>query len=256
MDTTTGKGMVYNKLKTLSVKHIMNNVRCIDGFVLLTEHMASALGIDGKRVVVVEGMSGIAEQCKASASAVSDSLVKIVYTGALNERYGLVNLLKAFEKIVGENYRLILCGAGDAEPLILDAARHDKRIQFMGQLPRDAILDIQYSATVLVNPRQNNEEFTKYSFPSKNIEYLSSGRPVIAYKLDGMPAEYDDHILYVPGDSIEALASKMVEVCSQTQESLFSFGEAAKNWVMKEKNSTVQAGKIIKMISEMLSGGI
>ena len=38
-----------------------------------------------------------------------------------------------------------------------------------------------------VNPRQNNEEFTKYSFPSKTMEYLASGVPVVAYKLDGIP---------------------------------------------------------------------
>ena len=52
------------------------------------------------------------------------------------------------------------------------------------------------SAAVLVNPRPNNEEYTKYSFPSKDIEYLLSGKPTVAFLLDGMPKCYQD-FLYV-----------------------------------------------------------
>ena len=45
-------------------------------------------------------------------------------------------------------------------------------------------------ADVLVNPRPNEGEYTKYSFPSKNIEYLLSGNPVVGYMLSGMPEDY------------------------------------------------------------------
>ena len=50
--------------------------------------------------------------------------------------------------------------------------------------------EILQQADVLVNPRQNDDEYTKYSFPSKNIEYL---RPFAkqntsnAFILFGMP---------------------------------------------------------------------
>ena len=55
---------------------------------------------------------------------------------------------------------------------------------------------IHFICAVLVNPRPNNEEYTKYSFPSKDIEYLSSGKPTVAFLLDGMPKCYQD-FLYV-----------------------------------------------------------
>lgn len=47
-----------------------------------------------------------------------------------------------------------------------------------------------------MNPRPNNESYTKYSFPSKDIEYLLSGKPTVAFLLDGMPECYRD-FLYV-----------------------------------------------------------
>jgi hypothetical protein len=53
-------------------------------------------------------------------------------------------------------------------------------------------------ADVLVNPRPNNEEYTKYSFPSKNIEYLMTGKPVVGYMLDGMPPIYKEFMFVIP----------------------------------------------------------
>jgi len=251
-DTTNNNGFIFRILKAISIKHILNNIKNIDGFVLLTKHMASALKLNNKKITVIEGISDSLTDYVESTNRISKDIVTIVYTGTLNERYGIVNLVKAFMEIDDCNYRLILCGAGDSEQIISDALRYDNRIIFMGQLQRDEIIDIQKNATILINPRQNIEEFTKYSFPSKNIEYLSSGRPVIAYKLDGIPDEYDNYMFFVPDNSIYSLTKKIIEVCSYSKEFLTSFGTEAKNWVFKEKNYTVQSAKIINMISDML----
>ncbi|NTV06484.1 MAG: glycosyltransferase [Chlorobiaceae bacterium] len=251
MNTTNNAGVTYKMLKMLSVRHIMSCIHYIDGFVLLTKQMAVPLGINSVKTVVIEGVSESIEKRPVSGNIFDSDIISIVYTGTLHERYGILNLLKAFMLIDNSNYRLVLCGAGDSEKKIFEMVKFDDRIIFKGQLMKNEIIDIQKNATVLVNPRQNNEEFTKYSFPSKNMEYLSSGRPLIAYKLDGIPDEYDAYTYYVQDNSIEALSNKIVEVCSCTHEYLTCFGAAARDWVIKEKNCVVQAKKIIDMISEM-----
>jgi glycosyltransferase involved in cell wall biosynthesis len=116
------------------------------------------------------------------------------------------------QKMQEYRFRLIICGVGDSEKEIIDAAKFDDRIVFLGQLPREEVLRIQTEATVLVNPRKNHEEFTKYSFPSKILEYLSAGKPVVAYKLDGIPDEYDAYLHYPSDESAEALSKKII-VC-------------------------------------------
>ena len=67
----------------------------------------------------------------------------------------------------------------------------------MGQVSLNEARALQKTADVLVNPRLNEGEYTKYSFPSKTMEYLSTGRPVVCYKLDGIPDEYDKHLMEV-----------------------------------------------------------
>ena len=118
-------------------------------------------------------------------------------------------------------------------------------------MKRDEILELQRNATILVNPRQNNEEFTKYSFPSKNLEYLSSGTPLVAYKLDGIPEEYSNYINYVEDDSIESLKRKLMEVCEDVNGVAHERALSAFEFVKNEKNAQKQTEKIKKMLDAL-----
>lgn len=217
----------------------------IDHYVLLTKHMADYLKLDKPYCV----MEGIATAQQEFSRPVYDCEIKTVfYGGTLHRRFGVLNLLKAFELIDGPDYRLVICGVGDCEEEIRAAAVADSRIRFCGKLPRAEVLKLQSEATVLVNPRQNNEAFAKYSFPSKNLEYLSSGIPFIAYKLDGIPDEYDDYILYVEDDSVSSLAHKITEICEKPGEERQRIGEKARTFVEEQKNQVVQTKKILSFL--------
>ena len=119
---------------------------------------------------------------------------------------------------------------------------------FFGKVDRADVLGLQKNATVLVNPRQNNEEFTKYSFPSKNLEYLSSGVPLVAYKLDGIPDEYDDFITYPSDDSASELANEIIKICNMSDDERKVLGSKARDFVFENKNKVKQAQKIIEFI--------
>ena len=127
--------------------------------------------------------------------------------------------------------------------------KRDSRIVYLGKVNRIDALALQRNATVLVNPRQNNEEFTKYSFPSKTMEYLSSGVPLVAYKLDGMPDEYDSYINYVPDNSPESLAREISKVLDMSDEVRVGAGKTAQAFVAENKNYIVQSKKILDFIS-------
>lgn len=252
MNTSINKSFLYTLFKKISMKHIDARLKKIDGFVLLTKYMAETLKIDRKNFVVVEGVADkhITDPDKP-IQIDQKNIKKIVYTGTMNEKYGVLNLVNAFKLINNHDYRLVLCGAGDAVSEIQKIAKLDARIDYKGQLQPAEITAIQQSATVLINPRQNNEEFTKYSFPSKNMEYLSSGIPLIAYKLDGIPDEYDRFIFYVTDDSVKTLANRIDEVCNLPEGFRQSFGSDASTWVLKEKSGKAQAMKIMNLISQL-----
>ena len=159
-------------------------------------------------------------------------------------------LLDAFGMVRDSELKLVLCGSGDAEELVRERVKADERISFLGRVDREIVLALQKNATILVNPRQNNEDFTKYSFPSKNLEYLSSGVPVIAYKLDGIPDEYDEFIIYPENDSVDALHKTIKTLSEMTDEERRCIGDKARCFVAENKNKNTQAQRIFEFIEK------
>ncbi len=238
---------LFRLIKNFDAKSLTKKIKYVDMFVLLTKQMAEYLNINN--YVVVEG---IAKE-NNDGQKVLNKQKTIVYAGGLNIKYGAGDLIDAFEKIKGTNYKLILCGSGDAVEKIRETASRDSRIDFRGLVPHDEVLQIINSATVLVNPRKNNEEYTKYSFPSKTMEYMATGVPVVAYKLDGIPDEYDDYLNYVKDDSNQALADKLMEICELSEEERKALGQKSKTFILQNKNSKIQVKKVIDSLEKITS---
>ncbi|MBO7309822.1 MAG: glycosyltransferase family 4 protein, partial [Clostridia bacterium] len=101
----------------------------VDAFVLLTEQMADYMKINVPYCV----MEGISTKPQREPDFVgADDIKTILYTGTLHKKFGIMNLVDAFSQIENENYRLVICGIGDSEDEIREAASKDSRIEFLG----------------------------------------------------------------------------------------------------------------------------
>ena len=229
---------LYRALKTIDVSLMARYLCAVDCFVLLTDHMTERLSITTKPYIVVEGIANEGDMGKPLCVAEGRLLV---YTGTLNRAYGIVNLLKAFGMTRNVDYRLRICGAGEAEADVRSAVEQDGRIEYLGQIPRDEAVGLQRRATALINPRNGEGEFTKYSFPSKNMEYLLSGRPLIAYK-------YDDYSYYIRGNTSADMARVIDCVLSKDERELSAFGSKARDFILEYKNQRVQGKRIVDML--------
>ena len=253
MNMSGRENTIYKFMKKIEIKQMDKDIAHADCFVFLTKYMSDFLN-NNKPSTVVEGIatdvfSGVDKIMK------NPNIKTILYSGGLEEKYGVVNLIKAFEKIVGENFRLVICGSGTAEKEIINASKRDNRIIFKGLVTREKVLELQKTANVLINPRPNKEEYTKYSFPSKIMEYLSSGVPVISYKLDGIPDEYYDYMYTIEDlENKDSLYDTINKVMSKPNQELVDFGEKAKCFALNYKNNRIQVGKILEMINDQKVG--
>lgn len=240
------------RLRSLIQPDINKILPFFDKFVLLTDAMAEYLNIQEDQWIRIEGMVD-AQDDQGSMWPTSLNQKKVVlYTGTLSARYGIINLLEAFEGITDLDYELWICGAGNTENVIKEKSLKDNRIRYLGLLPRKKILKIQLEATVLVNPRTCDGEYVKYSFPSKTMEYMLSGIPVIMNKLPGVPNEYDQFLFYPQDNSVKALQEKILEVCNLDNITRFEVGKRAKQFILDKKNIFVQVEKFINLIHKNL----
>ena len=242
------KNPIYKILKTLDIKIIHKYLPSIDYFVVLSDFMYSPLKIGIRPWTRIEGI--FSSKTISNINSQEINAKTILYTGTLDYRLGIMNLLKAFMEINDEEFKLWICGAGNASFDIINASKNDHRIIFFGILPLDEILELQKKATVLVNPRSSEGEFTKYSFPSKTLEYMASGTPCIMHRLPSVPKEYNDFIFFTDRDDYTGLKEKIIEVCSMKQTDLNDFGQKASQFIFENKNPKVQVKKIYDMINQ------
>lgn len=171
----------------------------------------------------------------------------ILYAGGLHERYGLKMLTDAFMSLLDINYRLIIYGSGPFVEELKKDMKKDSRIEYRGVAPNEEVMKAEYAASVLVNPRPTKEDFTKYSFPSKNIEYMSTGRPLLTTKLPGMPEEYYPYVYMFETESLDGYRKTLKEVLEKDYDELAQKGREAQSWVLKNKNNVVQTRRIIEL---------
>lgn len=242
----------YIILKNIERYIDMKFITKFNAFVLLSEYMKERLPINNKPYVVVEGIYNINDEVDFIRENVE--IKQIMYSGTLAKSYGIMNLVHAFSKIKNDNYRLVICGDGDSKEEIIEFSKKDSRIQYLGSLKRDEVLKLQKQSSLLVNPRTPEGEFTKYSFPSKTMEYLASGTPTLLYKLPGIPDEYYNFCFTVEKLGIDELAYKIDEILSKSDKELKEIGDKAREFILEKKNPKVQCAKVIDMINQLCSG--
>lgn len=217
------------------------------GYVLLTEAMAERVRPGAKPYLVIEGQVDSAMEEQSNCLENKWSGLNCVYAGGLHKKYGIETLVKAFILADVPNSFLHIYGDGDFVPEL----RHitNDHIIYHGIVPNSEVVAAEIASTLLINPRPTTEEFVKYSFPSKNMEYMSSGTPVLTTNLPGMPEEYKDYVYIFDDETVQGIARKIREVLSLPTKGLYRKGKAAKEFVLNEKNNIRQAQKILQLFT-------
>lgn len=215
-----------------------------DSYIFLTEYMNKDINKKNKPYVIIEG---IVDNIDINNQIEKKYDKKVcLYAGGLYEKYGLKNLIEAFLEIKMENIELHIYGFGEMEEYIKNI-KNDK-IKFWGTALNDKIMEEEKKATLLINPRFSNEEYTKYSFPSKNIEYMSSGTAVLTTRLKGIPQEYFKYTYNLSKETKEEIKEKLEAILRKTQKELNMKGKKAQDFVRKYKNKKAQTKKIIELL--------
>lgn len=244
MNLASKTSILYHFFKSIDLRIQNKYLKQVDSFTFLTDMMSKKYNIYNKSYTVVEGM--IDKDNKVKSTNLQQEKL-LVYTGTLEEKYGIMNLIDAMQ-YVKSDIKLVICGMGGAVNKIKERSRLSNKIDYRGILSYNESIAVQSSATVLVNPRTNNEEYTKYSFPSKNLEYMMWNKPVLAFKLDGIPDEYDEVLIYFDSENPMDMAELIDSLFQKTDEELQEIGRKTTEFAIKNKNYKKQTEKIISCI--------
>ncbi len=224
--------------------------KLVDGFILLTEQMNDRVNSKKKPYLVLEGHVDVCVPVPESIKGYEKTLGKqvVLYAGSLLKLYGIQNLVEGFLKAELPNGELHIYGDGDYRDELIQIASRHSNVKYMGVRSNAEIVEAEQRAALLVNPRPSAPEYTKYSFPSKNMEYMVSGTPVLKTVLPGMPEEYYPYVYLLRDETPEGIAKELQTIFSQPEEMRREKGLSAREFVLKEKSNVRQGQRIITFL--------
>ncbi len=237
-----------SKLARSLKKHIFEFLHSrMSGYVFFSKHDNDVANSKGKPWTVCEGMA----QMPPDRTYVKKSDKDIIfYAGGLNKEYGICDLVDAFNAVNRENTELWLCGSGNAVPYIEEFAKQNGAIKYLGRLENKRVLEIESECDLLINPRPKDMMLTKYSFPSKTLEYMASGTPAMIRPLEGIPDDYYEYAFMIEEDGSAGIESALHAFFALSDEEKYQRGKAARKFVNDNKTPIPQTKKMLSFLKE------
>lgn len=237
----------YHRSFATKVKQIIQTYfnNRFDKYVLLTERMKDVISIGDKPYMVMEGIAS----CLPESISVGQRKNIVMYAGGLHPDNNILLLIDACERS-GKVDECWICGSGHQEEELKARIANSPKIKLLGRICHDDVLNLEKQAKILVNLRNKDNALTRYSFPSKLIEYLASGAQVISTRLEGIPAEYFDYIYPFDGNTPIELAGIFDEILSQSDNDYAEKACRAIDFLKKHKSARIQCRRIIDFVCQ------
>ena len=174
------------------------------------------------------------------------------FGGSLYERYGVKTLVDAFHKSNVKN-KLVIAGSGPLAEYIEQLAEDDYRILYLSQLSKEKNIAYMRNSIANINPRPLDPKMDNESVPSKLLEYLSIGTPVISTKYPKLYSTFKDDVSWIDGNSLEDMKFALEHYEVANQEQYLKKAATARRKVFEFYGLNVQAESIDHFLAEINS---
>ena len=237
--------IIMNKFNAITKK----NLEEVDKAIVLNEN-AKLQYLNTNEYIVVEGgidVSELEDDDLHIANYENRDRI-IIYSGALTEYNGIRNLIDAMQ-LVQEDVVLRIYGDGPLREVVESAAIKGKKIEYMGSVSNDQMLQLQRTAYLLINPRPINDPISQVTFPSKIFEYLLSGTVILTTRLSGFTVDYLDKMKFM-GDDPYSMARAIDDCMKISYENMSNMAVKAREFAINRKSWAKQVKRIHDFLIE------
>lgn len=249
-----GDPKITQFLKKIDKNLVGYFIRNADTVICLSPYLVKHYRINSTHIIfpgiLNNDFSKIVDSTKMiSFKNTKDKIFKITYAGGLHEAYGirlLVDAITGLNKSV--SVELILYGKGDQVDYIKEKSLTDNRIKYMGFCSNEDLVPALLSSDLLINPRPSHQEFATLSFPSKLIEYLYTGIPVLTTRIKSIPDDYQEHFFYIDDESVNGIQNALLNILQIPEKLRIQKAEKAAVFVKNNASEEAIGNKLSLMV--------
>lgn len=237
-------------LERLEARFQHNALARFDGLVQISRHISEDFAPDVPSLLLEGGVQSLPVDPDPVTPVPRDHPV-VLFSGALDENSGIHRLLAAFALLKDPSLVLRIVGKGQHVDDVVRAATDDRRIDYLGYVDNDRAVQLQRQADVLVSPRLPDQHTTRYSFPSKLMEYLATGKPVVASRLEGMPSEYESLLRIPDEESAESFAKALSDALASPPTAAQIRTQIA---FVRTKHWPIRSAEVVRFLDQVVNG--
>ncbi len=227
--------------------------RNANGYVFLSWGYYGSFRTSTPRLHLDGGVSAIRFSPKESGDESRSGRRIVMFAGSITRLAGADFLAQAFHRVEDPEAELWICGKG-SNGEVERLAACDSRIKLWGMVSEKDLVHLAGQASIFVNPRPSRIPENERNFPSKILEYLSYGKPVISTWTAGLSPEYRDVLVPVREESVDCLAETIDVVLNWDTGHRQALAGCISQF-LESRMWLVQSSKLMHWIRQAIIGG-
>jgi len=172
-----------------------------------------------------------------------------VFAGTLMYYNGIQELLQAFVQL-GADYQLHIYGYGPMEDKVKAVAREHSNIVFHGRFNPAQTEQILAQYQLLINPRQIDPAIANFTFPSKLVDYILTGKSVLTSNFKTMPEQYKDFVYVLDDLQVQTIVEGVHRVFAEDMELRRQRGRVGVRYIEENQTHDKIAERILRFVGE------
>lgn len=230
-------------------------IRRLDGVMVVSPAIAEDFTRPDQPVCLIEG--GVGERWLRPLPArprPASAPFTAAFAGSLEPINCIRWMLDTMDLLPEEGFRLLLAGDGSLAPEVRERAARDPRVEYRGFLGHEAVREVYAEADVLLCVRRTGQR-QQYFFPSKLMEYLASGVPVVTTAIRGVEPELAGVMAPLRDETPAGLAALLRQLAASPPEERQALGARARQLVLREKSWAAQGRKLAALLLGVARAG-
>ena len=221
----------------------------LSGYIAMTSGLNDLYNERSRASLILEGVN----ESKYKEFDTKEYGKYIFYNGSLEEKYGVYDLIKAFNELNREDLKLVITGYHNFEESKFSSAiMGNPNIIHLGMLDADKILSLENGALMNVNPCPYTEDFDRYLIPVNMLDYLASNTITVSVKNNRLQKYFDEDCIWVNSSDEEDLVNGMKKALDMKKDEKNKIVKKATMDMNKNYSMAIVNKKIILFLKQFL----
>lgn len=221
----------------------------IDGAICVNSRLAEVL--DNDNLTIVRGFPSVGYPNELPDAIFTQSESVVMFAGTFDKTRGIDNFLSIIPRVENDKVRFWISGTGrdqELERIQKEVKRlDDDRVEFFGTLSWEQYRRRIVSADVFVNFQDPQANISKYTFPSKLLDFLSAGGLIVSTDMSDLSDIFSEEIIITEDTEIE-MAEAVMSAVEITRDGGYS-KERQKDWIRRNCTHDITGDRIDQILT-------